>query len=644
VGDYKGQPMLFAQRGSITLAMASSAPFRATSVGFAGVSDAWQDISEHHRMTWQYTRAADGNVALATEIDAESCGNEFVIALGFGTSEAEAGQVARLSLEQQFDHLLGHFVSEWQRSDEDHRDRLGVPLGGRLVPVSVAVLRAHEAKRVRGAFVASLSIPWGASKGDDDLGGYHLVWPRDLVETAGGLLAAGDTAAARRAFQYLAATQDADGRWPQNMWLDGTPYWPGIQMDEMAFPIVLADQLRREDALGSVDPWPTVRRAASYIVRNGPATPEDRWEEDPGFSPFTLAVEIAALLAASDFADRAGCRDEATYLRETADLWNANIERWTYATGSDLARSLGIDGYYVRIAPEVQDGGTPMARAIVQLKNRQDGAAGKMAGAIVSPDALALVRFGLRAPNDPRILSTIAAIDATLKTETATGPTWHRYPDDGYGEHEDGRPFDGTGVGRGWPLLAGERGHYELAAANPAGAAALLATMERQTNAGGLLPEQVWDAPDIPERELFNGKPAGSAMPLAWAHAEYLKLARSLRDGRVFDTPPQAAQRYLVERVGSNLASWRFNNKPLSVPKGSRLRIEVLSPATIVWTPDAWRTQETADTRDSGLGVYLADLAVEMLDEGRVIEFTFRWHETGAWEGRNFAVAIGARA
>jgi glucoamylase len=641
VGDYKGMPMLFARRGSVTIAMACSVPFRALSAGYVGTSDGWQDISAHHQMTWQFEHAPDGNIALTAEIDLESCGNEFVLALGFGGTPFEAGQVARLSIAQGFAHLTEHFIGEWLLAGTDvHNPKKIPPPAGPLVPISLAVLRAHESKRVPGGFVASLSIPWGNSQGDDDLGGYHLVWPRDLVETAGGLLAAGDSAAARRAFQYLVATQDADGHWPQNMWLDGTPYWPGIQMDEIAFPILLADQLKRADALGSVDPWPTVRKAASYLVRNGPVTPQDRWEEDPGYSPFTLAVEIAALLVAADFADSAGARGEAAYLRETADIWNGNIERWTYVAGSDLALSLGIDGYYVRIAPEAEDARLPMARRTVRLKNRESALADVLAGTIVSPDALALVRFGLRRPDDPRIVSTVAVIDATLKTETTTGPVWHRYAGDGYGEHEDGSPFDGTGVGRGWPLFAGERGHYELAAGNRAGAEALFATMARQTSEGGLIPEQVWDALDIPERELLNGKPAGSAMPLAWAHAEYLKLARSLSDGSVFDAPPQAVQRYLVEQVRSNLASWRFNNKCRSISMGSQLRVETLVPGTVVWTVEDWTTQTSTRSSDTGLGVHVVDLPTETLGDGSMIEFTFWWHDAGTWQGENFRVTV----
>src|SRR5581483_885282 len=164
----------------------------------------------------------------------------------------------------------------------------------------------------------------------------------------------------------------------------------------------------------------------------------------------------------------------------------------------------------------------------VPIKNRPPGEDGRPASQIVSPDALALVRFGLRAPDDPRIRDTVRVIDALLRVDLPAGPCWRRYNGDGYGEHEDGAAFDGTGVGRPRPLLTGERAHYELAAGDRAAAARLLAALEGFASDGHLIPEQVWDAPDVPERELYRGRPSGSAMPLAWAHAEHVKLLRSL--------------------------------------------------------------------------------------------------------------------
>lgn len=662
VGDYKGAPMLFAEREGYALALACSTPWLKRSVGFVGVSDGWQDLIQHKEMTWNYEQAENGNVALIGEIDLRASGGAFVLALGFGLNPAEAGQRALASLLDGFEEARTQYVQEWQAWQGKLIPLAVQPVGGRdLYPISMAVLRTHEAKRFPGGLIASLSIPWGFAKGDDDLGGYHLVWPRDLVEAAGGLLAAGAHVDTRRVLRYLYATQEADGHWPQNMWLDGMPYWNGIQMDETAFPILLVDLARREGTLDADDPstscgsaqdrgsgqalkhfWPMVRRAASFLVCHGPVTQEDRWEEDPGYSPFTLAVEIAALLAAADLADLNNEPEIAAYLRETADAWNANIERWTYVTDTDVARQVGVGGYYVRIAPpEEAEAASPIA-GFVPIKNRPPGQSAAPATHIVSPDALALVRFGLRAPDDPRIVNTVKVIDALLKVDTPYGPTWHRYNDDGYGEHKDGTPFDGTGVGRAWPLLTGERAHYELAAGRRDEAVRLLRAMEAFANEGGMIPEQVWDAPDISEKELFFGRPSGSAMPLVWAHAEYVKLRRSLHEGRVFDMPLQSVSRYLQNKTDSPYAIWRFNQKTRTIPVGKTLRLEVLAPTVVHWSADDWRAVHDTETRDPGLGVHVADLPTETLPAGATVLFTFYWPKIGKWEDVDFAIQVSS--
>lgn len=259
---------------------------------------------------------------------------------------------------------------------------------------------------------------------------------------------------------------------------------------------------------------------------------------------------------------------------------------------------------------------------------------------MISPDFLALVRFGLRAPNDPRILNTLEVVDALLKVEMPQGPLWHRYNGDGYGEHEDGEPFDGTGQGRAWPLLTGERAHYELAAGHRQEAARLLHTLEGSAGDGGTIPEQVWDAPDIPEKELFFGRPSGSARPLVWAHAEHIKLLRSLRDGRIFDQPPQPWERYVVRKQASCCFVWRFNNKCRALPRGKDLRVEVLAPATVHCSADGWRTVHDTSTRDTGLGVHVADLPTSSLPPASRIDFTFYWPEAARWEGTDFSVVV----
>ncbi len=422
-----------------------------------------------------------------------------------------------------------------------------------LYDISAAVLRTHESKRVEGGVIASLSVPWGFSKGDNDLGGYHLIWPRDLVQTATGFIAIGARHEARRILRYLRVTQEADGHWSQNMWLDGTPYWHGTQMDETALPILLIDLAAREgmiDCRGSKrvsgrwrgrqrHSWHGTAPSASRIGgRKTPATRPSRlrprsrrywwlprWPTQPVRQP----------------PPRISARPPTPGTRASSD-------------GSTLANTAlteehGVDGYYVRVSePDEADAISPFD-GYVPLKNRPLDESYVLANSLVSLDALAFVRFGLREPDDQRILDTIKVIDATLKVETPRGVAWRRYQGDGYGEKADGTPFDGTGIGRAWPLLTGERAHYELAAGRRDAAEQLIRDLEKLAGESGLLPEQVWDTADIPEHELFCGQATGSARPLVWAHAEYLKLCRSLRDGRVFDRPPQTVKRYLVDRT-----------------------------------------------------------------------------------------------
>ncbi|MEO8410951.1 MAG: glycoside hydrolase family 15 protein, partial [Propionivibrio sp.] len=337
----------------------------------------------------------------------------------------------------------------------------------------------------------------------------------------------------------------------------------------------------------------------------------------------------------------------ATYLREVTDVRNDSIDRWMFVSGTDWSRKFKVEGYYVRIAPDDagagESGGTG-AQKDVHVKNVAAAEGSRRAIHLVSPDALALVRFGLRAADDPRIRDTAKVIDGLLKVETPNGATWHRYNDDGYGEHEDGSPFDGTGIGRGWPLLTGERAHYELAAGRAEVARQLLAAMESFANDSGFISEQVWDGPDIGERELECGRPSGSAMPLVWAHAEYLKLQRSLRDGRLFDLPLQTVQRYLKEKIVSSRMIWRFNHKLRSLPPGKILRVETLAPAVIHWSADDWKTCRDVKTDDTGFGIHLVDLATEELAEGKQIKLTFYWPDAKRWEGVDFVVHVATAA
>jgi glucoamylase len=642
VGDYKDRPMLFATGDGTCLAIACDTGFAARSVGFVGVSDGWQVLRRHGHLAELYEHAADGNIALCAELNAT---RPALLAIGFGRTPEAAAFQAAASLDQGFARAQAAYAESWQAWQAGLLPLDPAPPTGphNIYRISTTVLRSHETPDFPGGSIASLSIPWGASKGDDDLGGYHLVWPRDLAQTAGALLACGALADARRTLDYLRVIQEADGHWAQNTWLDGAPYWGGLQMDETAFPILLLDLCFRHGAVPAAELaeyWPMVLRAAAFIVSNGPATGQDRWEENAGYTPATIAVEIAALLAAADLADRMDAAPAAQFLRDTADAWNADIESWMYVAGTDLAQKCGVAGYYLRI---VADGDHDLAGAAlhgrIAIRNRPADVADIPADELVGPDALALVRFGLRAADDPRIRDTLTVIDRLTRVELPQGPVWHRYNLDGYGEHEDGSPFDGTGQGRAWPLLTGERAHYEIAAKDLAAAARLRATVEGCTSHGGLLPEQVWDAADIPARELYRGRPSGSAMPLVWAHAEYVKLLRSLRDGAVFDLPPQTAQRYLVDHTAPRLRDWRPAWRRTRLPAGQALRVDIGAAGFVRWTADGWATYADVPATDAGLGIQAAILPTAALASGATISFTWR-HADGTWAERNFSVSV----
>lgn len=621
VGEYKGLQLMFAERDGLCIAAGCSSGFMKASVGYRGSSDGLEELKKHKRLTRIYTEAKQGNVIWLAQIDWRKTGGRFRCVVAGGGSPAEAALQARMALMARFEDTRKCFVAPWQAEQEKFEKINGLGEIGSNYRTSFAVLRTHESKRFPGGFVASLSIPWGFARGDSDTGGYHVLWPRDMCETALALLAAGDVESARRAMHYLSAVQEPDGNMSQNMWLNGVEHWTSIQMDGTAFPVLLADALRRGGHIRVDEFWEVIRRTASFLVKVGPYTKEDRWEANAGYSPYTMAVEVAALLAAAEFADEMGERAIAEFLRSTADAWNDEIDELTYVTGTSLAKHAKVDGYYVRIMPIEALQARSLKNVITSLVNHHGGAMKHHAVNIASPDALALVRFGLRAPDDPRMLHTVKVIDRTLKTETATGPVWHRYTDDGYGEHADGAPFKQWGIGRGWPLLAGERAHYEIALGNFAGADELRRVMERQTSECGLMPEQVWDSKDIPKRLLFNGHPTGSGMPLVWAHAEYISLLRSIKDRGVWNCPPQTYRRYVVERRVAGFQIWTEEQQRARLAEGKMLRIDSQTAERVEWSVDGWKTKREVALTDSQLGVKYAILPVATLRSGARVDF-----------------------
>ena len=441
-----------------------------------------------------------------------------------------------------------------------------------LVATSASVLKTLRDKRFPGGAVAALATPWGPSIGENSDGTYPLVWTRDLVETATAFLAVGRRGEVRDTLSFLRSTQEADGHWPQNMTLAGKMHWDTTQLDEAALPILLVSLAEREHALGEkavVDARPMVRGAASYIVRSGPATLSDRWENEHVFTPFTLGAQIAALLVAARYAD-AWEPSIAQYLRETADAWRDSIDRWLWREEASTQERFGVSGYYVR-AWDIPDTKRPAYRP----KEGEPKSS-------ISVDVLALARFGIRPPNDPRIVDTLRVVDALLRVDFGEACAWRRYTGDDYGEREDGRPYKvGRGTGRPWPLLTGERAHYELLAGRTEEAARLARAMELLATREHLLSEQVWDGPEIPEHKLVRGQATNSAAPLGWAHAEYLLLCRSLIDGRVFDLPRETVERYLERRTTSAHSAWREKDPRPTMKRGTALRIELSTPGLV---------------------------------------------------------------
>ncbi len=639
-GKYKGVPMLFAQRDNVTVAFVCSTDFLKCSVGYVGTSDGYTDLKQHHKMSWEYQKADDGNIAMTGQIDLSES-NTFTLAISFGRTPEEAGNKAWASLLDGFDIAKKKYIYEWEKwqrllkNIKSDRNRIG-----RNFRTSAAVLRMHESKKFPGGIIASLSIPWGQTKGDGDLAGYHLVWPRDLVLSSGGFLELGAKDDVLRILNYLMAVQEEDGRWSQNTWLDGEPFWKGIQMDEVALPILMVHTSFQRKFLSfsrCKRYWPIIKKALTYLVVNGPFTPQDRWEEEEGYTPFTLAAQIAGLLAGADLAEIHEEKELAVYCRELADSWNENIEKWLYVTDTATSNEIGVEGYYMRINP-FNLPANEVKNRIINLKNH-GGDEGKMPiGEVISVDALALVRFGLRAPDDPRILNTIKVIDAKLKVDTPSGPCWYRYTNDGYGEDEKGNAYTGKGIGRPWPLLTGERAHYEIAAGNFKKAISLLKTMEGFSE-NFLLPEQIWDKEDIPGKGLFFGKPSNSAMPLTWAHAEYLKLCSSIKNKAVSDVPLFTRERYVGQKTKSPYAVWSFMNQIKSIPPQKILRIEVMKSALVKWTDNNWQTYEETKTINTGLGIHFADLPSKSENPDKII-FTFYWEKVQTWEDSNFEIEI----
>ena len=540
--------------GRVASSLLAQPSFRKLSSGYAGTaSDGWRDLSSDYDMDFTYRSAPNGNVVQTAEtaLTGKPGGQSLTLAVGFARgSTRDAWGVARAALNGGFATASSAYAAGWHGYLAGLKPRPASASGiAQDYDVSVMTLAASEDKTYGGGYIASPSMPWvwaDPTKIENPSGAYHLVWSRDLYQIATALLAAGDRGGAERSLDYLFDRQQkADGCFPQNSTIDGKEHWTNLQLDQVAFPIVLAWQLGRRDATTYKQ---HVEPAVQCILANGPETQQERWENQGGWSPATIASEIAGLICAADLARANGDGQAAKAWEKTADEWYANVDDWTYTTTGPY----GSGDYFLRITKDAN----PNASTAYNIGD--SGPAAIDQRKVVDTSFLELVRLGVKRTNDPQILSTLAVTDAQLGVDTPNGRFWHRFDFDGYGEQKDGSQWNfgfpsnqtedwsqNVTIGRIWPIFAGERGEYEVAAGRGPAAAAHLAAMANAGNEGRMIPEQVWDQfPPSGSAGFPRGEATLSASPLAWSHAQLVRLAWSIDGGRPVERPRIVACRY----------------------------------------------------------------------------------------------------
>jgi glucoamylase len=545
-------------------ALRANRPFLAASSGYAGTaSDGLTQLEADHALTTTYQAASDGNVVQTGQLDLGDEG-QFTLALGLASSASDAVGVAGASAQTPFGRTASRYVAGWRNYDKGLRPPpttfpgLSDADSTRLRAaywLSVNVLKASEDKTFPGAVVASIASPWGqaVSAGDTPggnavyFGSYREVFSRDLYEAFTGILAGGDLATARDTVRFLFERQQlADGRFPRNSLVNGkqAPDTGGDQLDESSYPILMAYQagLSGDRAL-----WTDhVKKAADFVVSHGPSFGSERWEEQGGYSPSTIAAEIAGLVAAGRIADVNGDQAAARVYRATADHFQRSIKGWTVTTSGPQS-----DGrYFIRLSKT----GDPNAAISYNLGNGGPTADQR---SVIDAGFLELTRLGELPATDPDVQASLPVVDGTIRRSTASGPGFYRYgtaelgSEDGYGDCYEpdgtnctptGKPWPTGNVGSGhlWPVLSGERAEQQLQVGDRSTAAQLLLGMQRFASGVGLVPEQDWEDPDFPASPFgsppetasigfVNGKAAGSASPLTWSQAQQVRLTQSLR-------------------------------------------------------------------------------------------------------------------
>ena len=584
-------------------ALDASTPFTQVSNGFAGqASDGLTQLQASHQLTALYALATNGNLVQTAQLDL-SHGHGTTLALGFGTSQPQAVAAAEGSLGDGFERLRRTFEEGWENYDRGLNkppDVEGVSDGARRQLadqwfLDANLIKSVEDKTYPGAIGAAPASPWGqaVSAGDPAntyFGSYREVFARDLYETWTGLIADGDLATAQAAVLFLfGRQQQPDGSMPRNSLLNGMPAPDtfNVQLDESSYPILMARTLGMTDATLFND---HVSRAANFVISHGPSFGPERWEEQSGFSPSTIAAEVAGLVAAAAIADSNGQHALATVYRGVADDWQRSVEGWTVTSNGPLASH----PYFIRLSKT----GDPNAAISYNVGN---GGPTLDQRTVIDQGFLELVRLGLLPVSDPAVVESLPVVDATIETNTPNGPGFHRYNGDGYGDGAtDGHPWapSGRGTGHVWPLLTEERGEYSLATGDPGTALSLLNSMRMFGSAVGLIPEQDWELPDLAPSPFGtdpavasigfrDGHPAGSAAPLMWATGVALRLQSDIAAGTLLDRPADTYQRYVAHHQGQTTLS-------LTAPANNSL--VTASPVTITGTTAPGNTLYVAAT------------------------------------------------
>jgi glucan 1,4-alpha-glucosidase len=535
--------------------------------GYAGAgSDGLVQLDAAHALTKTWSEALGGNVVQTARLHLVD--GKTVLALGFGGAQADAVGAAEGSLQAGFDAALDVYRQGWNQYDEGlakpRTERLkNLPPSDRnaledAYYASANVIKASEDKTFPGAIVASLASPWGqaVSAGDPAntyFGSYREAFARDLYEAWTGLVADGDLATARAATLFLFERQQLpDGSMPRNSLVNGkvAPDSFGTQLDETAYPILMAYQLGLTDASLYED---HVKPAANFVAAHGPASGVERWEEQNGFSPSTIAAEIAGLVAAAELARANGDTVSAAVWLGVADDWQRSVKGWTVTTTGALGPR-----YFIRLSKT----GDPNAAISYNVGN---GGPTLDQREVIDAGFLELVRLGELPATDVDVVNTLPIVDATIGSTTASGQGWHRYNGDGYGDRaSDGRPWapSGQGTGHLWPVLSAERAEQKLATGDATGAAVLARGMSRFSSGIGLVPEQDWELADLAASPFgtdptvasigfVNGGAAGSASPLTWSAAALVRLTADLAAGRNVALPAATANRYVARTQGT---------------------------------------------------------------------------------------------